>query len=36
LKKNRYHYIYITGCAKRGASGALYPKSAWCGAEFPF
>ena len=25
----------ITGCARRGASGALFPKSALCGAEFP-
>lgn len=23
------------GCARRGASGALFPKSASCGAEFP-
>ena len=23
------------GCARRGASGALIPKSALCGAEFP-
>ena len=28
-------YIYIYGCARRGASGALFPKSASCGAEFP-
>ncbi len=26
---------FITGCARRGASGALFPKSALCGAEFP-
>lgn len=24
-----------SGCARRGASGALFPKSALCGAEFP-
>jgi len=23
------------GCARRGVSGALFPKSALCGAEFP-
>jgi hypothetical protein len=28
-------YIRISGCARRGASGALFPKSASCGAEFP-
>jgi len=28
-------YIHGHGCARWGASGALYPKSALCGAEFP-
>ncbi len=28
-------YIYDNGCARRGASGALFPKSASCGAESP-
>jgi len=27
--------ILDSGCARRGASGALCPKSALCGAEFP-
>ena len=35
LKKFFIDYIYIRGCARRGASGALFPKSASCGAEFP-
>ncbi len=28
-------FILNSGCARRGASGALFPKSALCGAEFP-
>ncbi len=28
-------YIYSLGCARWGASGALFPKSASCGTEFP-
>ena len=28
-------YILSNGCARWGASGALFPKSALCGAEFP-
>jgi len=28
-------YIHSCGCARRGASGALFPKSASCGAESP-
>jgi len=35
LKKFFIDYIYDNGCARRGASGALFPKSASCGAEFP-
>jgi hypothetical protein len=35
LKKFFIDYIHDNGCARRGASGALFPKSASCGAEFP-
>jgi hypothetical protein len=35
LKKFFIDYIQDNGCARRGASGALFPKSASCGAEFP-
>jgi len=28
-------YIHSLGCARWGVSGALFPKSALCGAEFP-
>ena len=35
LEKMMLWIIIIYGCARRGASGALFPKSALCGAEFP-
>jgi hypothetical protein len=35
LKKFFIDYIHDIGCARWGASGALFPKSASCGAEFP-
>jgi hypothetical protein len=35
LKKRRGLYYMEPGCARWGASGALYPKSALCGTEFP-
>jgi hypothetical protein len=35
LKKFFIDYIHNNGCARRGASGALFPKSASCGVEFP-
>ena len=35
LKKFLIDYIHNNGCARRGASGALFPKSASCGVEFP-
>ena len=35
LKKWCYELYIIHGCARRGVSGALFPKSALCGAEFP-
>ncbi len=35
LKKFAWVAIVSVGCARWGASGVLYPKSALCGAEFP-
>ena len=35
LEKKLKWRILDPGCARRGASGALCPKSALCGAEFP-
>ncbi len=35
LKKMLFGYTHTSGCARWGASGALFPKSALCGAEFP-
>ncbi len=35
LVKKLISSILTLGCARRGASGALYPKSALCGAESP-
>jgi hypothetical protein len=36
LLEKTFQDNYIdSGCARRGVSGALFPKSALCGAEFP-
>ena len=35
MKKPLLVAINLTGCARQGVSGALVPKSALCGAEFP-
>ena len=35
LAKMVFLRILVTGCARRGVSGALFPKSASCGAESP-